>query len=176
VRGNEAQPRQSAEAVEFARAQRSSANEFANTIWQWVRNRQVCGQKFRREYAIPPYTVDFCCVELKLIIESDGLSILRRTGGSGIACVMSFLKGTVIGSCGLLDMMSCANRGLASRGLKGRWKSGCGKWKRANPLTPDHLPEAGRGGMRHHEFARKRRLGADGRRRTPKSKIEAQET
>jgi very-short-patch-repair endonuclease len=27
---------------------------------------------FRREYPIPPYTVDFCCVERKLIIEVDG--------------------------------------------------------------------------------------------------------
>jgi very-short-patch-repair endonuclease len=48
------------------------ANEFARTVWQWVRNRQICGQKFRREYPIPPYTADFCCVELKLILEIDG--------------------------------------------------------------------------------------------------------
>ena len=37
-----------------------------------VRNRGVCGEKFRREYTIEPYTVDFCCVSLKLIIEVDG--------------------------------------------------------------------------------------------------------
>jgi len=60
------------EAIEFARAERASANEFASTVWQWIRNRQICGQKFRREYPIPPYTADFCCVELKLILESDG--------------------------------------------------------------------------------------------------------
>ena len=60
------------EAIEFARDQRATANEFARTVWQWVRNRQVCRQKFRREYPVPPYTADFCCVELKLILEVDG--------------------------------------------------------------------------------------------------------
>ena len=39
-----------------------------------VRNRRCRGQKFRREYPIPPYTPDFCCVALKLIVEVDGES------------------------------------------------------------------------------------------------------
>ena len=30
------------------------------------------GQKFRREHPIPPYTIDFCCLALKLIVEVDG--------------------------------------------------------------------------------------------------------
>ena len=62
----------SKKAIEFARDQRASANEFAQTVWQWLRNRNCLEQKFRREYPIPPYTVDFCCVELKLVIEIDG--------------------------------------------------------------------------------------------------------
>ncbi|WP_390621071.1 endonuclease domain-containing protein [Stieleria neptunia] len=37
-----------------------------------LRNRRCRNQKFRREYPIKPYTVDFCCVDLKLIIEVDG--------------------------------------------------------------------------------------------------------
>ncbi len=47
-------------------------NEFAQDVWKLVRNRRCRGQKFRREYPIPPYTVDFCCVALNLIIEVDG--------------------------------------------------------------------------------------------------------
>jgi very-short-patch-repair endonuclease len=39
-----------------------------------VRNRRCCGVKFRREFRVDPYTVDFCCVELKLITEVDGKS------------------------------------------------------------------------------------------------------
>src|SRR3712207_4030631 len=73
-------PARSSEAIEFARDQRSTANEFAATVWQWIRNRQVCRQKFRREYPVPPYTADFCCVELKLILEVDGASHVSDEG------------------------------------------------------------------------------------------------
>src|SRR5512137_1243411 len=70
----------SPDAIEFARSQRAAANEFAGTVWQWVRNRQIGNQKFRREYAIPPYTADFCCVELRLIVEIDGSDHLTEDG------------------------------------------------------------------------------------------------
>ncbi len=60
------------ESINFARNQRRTSNEFATVVWQWIRNRQIHGAKFRREYPIPPYTVDFCCIEQNLIIEIDG--------------------------------------------------------------------------------------------------------
>jgi very-short-patch-repair endonuclease len=62
----------SEESIEFAKSQRQTSNEFASNVWQWIRNRQCYNQKFRREFPIPPYTVDFCCIELQLIIEIDG--------------------------------------------------------------------------------------------------------
>ncbi|MBL8854721.1 MAG: DUF559 domain-containing protein [Planctomycetaceae bacterium] len=68
--------------VEFARSQRAYANEFAANMWQQLRNRRCEGKKFRREYPIPPYTVDFCCVELKLIVEVDGKDHLTPLGES----------------------------------------------------------------------------------------------
>ena len=52
--------------------QRANANDFARVVWEIVRNRRCRDAKFRREYAVPPYTADFCCVALKLIIEVDG--------------------------------------------------------------------------------------------------------
>ena len=58
--------------IAFARDQRARANEFAHVVWQIVRNRQRRNQKFRREYPIPPYTADFCCVASSLIVEIDG--------------------------------------------------------------------------------------------------------
>jgi very-short-patch-repair endonuclease len=73
-------PARSAEAIQFARDQRSTANEFVQTVWQWIRNRQICNQKFRREFPIPPYTADFCCVELKLILELDGAGHVTEPG------------------------------------------------------------------------------------------------
>ena len=59
-------------AIRFARNQRATVNEFAQDVWQMLRNRRCRNQKFRREYPIPPYTVDSCCVALKLIVEVDG--------------------------------------------------------------------------------------------------------
>ncbi|HEY2828208.1 MAG TPA: endonuclease domain-containing protein [Pirellulales bacterium] len=70
----------SPDAIEFAKSERATANEFAGTVWQWVRNRQICKAKFRREYPIPPYTVDFCCVELKLVLEIDGTDHFTAKG------------------------------------------------------------------------------------------------
>ncbi len=72
------------DATLFARNQRATANEFSQDVWQMLRNRRCRNQKFRREHPIPPYTVDFCCVALKLIIEIDGkhhleLALLRGT-------------------------------------------------------------------------------------------------
>ena len=64
--------RRDADAIAFARDQRRRANEFAQAVWQIVRDRQCRNQKFRREYPIPPYTADFCCVALKRIVEVDG--------------------------------------------------------------------------------------------------------
>ena len=64
--------RRDPEAIAFARHQRATANEFSQYVWQMLRNRRCRNQKFRREYPIPPYTVDFCCLALKLIVEVDG--------------------------------------------------------------------------------------------------------
>ncbi len=64
--------RRDPEAIAFARDQRVRANELAQDVWQMIRGRRYLGQKFRREHPIPPYTFDFCCVALKLIIEVDG--------------------------------------------------------------------------------------------------------
>ena len=41
-------------------------------LWQCLRERQIEGLRFRRQYGIDSYVVDFYCVELKLAIEVDG--------------------------------------------------------------------------------------------------------
>ena len=75
-----AKRRRNPEATAFARDQRAMANEFARDVWQMVRNRRCRGEKFRREYTIGPYTVDFCCVAIKLILEVDGEHHFREQG------------------------------------------------------------------------------------------------
>ena len=41
-------------------------------MWRQLRNRVCGGCKFRFQHAIPPYIVDFVCLERRLIVEVDG--------------------------------------------------------------------------------------------------------
>jgi very-short-patch-repair endonuclease len=41
-------------------------------IWEHLRDRQLCGLKFRRQVPIGPYVADFFCHELRLVLELDG--------------------------------------------------------------------------------------------------------
>ena len=43
-------------------------------LWSKLKNRQICGRRFRRQFSIGRYVVDFYCPELKLAIEVDGYS------------------------------------------------------------------------------------------------------
>jgi very-short-patch-repair endonuclease len=43
-------------------------------LWSVLRNRRLGGLKFRRQEMIEPYIVDFCCREIRLIVELDGMS------------------------------------------------------------------------------------------------------
>lgn len=41
-------------------------------LWTRIRNRRLGDAKFRRQYAIERFIVDFICLENRLIIEVDG--------------------------------------------------------------------------------------------------------
>jgi very-short-patch-repair endonuclease len=41
-------------------------------LWSRLRNRKLGGLKFRRQYPIGPYFLDFFCDEMKLAVELDG--------------------------------------------------------------------------------------------------------
>jgi very-short-patch-repair endonuclease len=47
-------------------------------MWLKLRDRRLMGAKFRRQVSFPPYTVDFCCFEAKLIVEVDGSQHAER--------------------------------------------------------------------------------------------------
>jgi very-short-patch-repair endonuclease len=46
-------------------------------LWVRLKGRQVLGCKFRRQYSVGPYVIDFYCPALKLAIELDGDSHFR---------------------------------------------------------------------------------------------------
>jgi very-short-patch-repair endonuclease len=41
-------------------------------LWSRLKNRQLLKYKFRRQYSVGPFILDFYCPELKLAIEVDG--------------------------------------------------------------------------------------------------------
>jgi len=49
---------------------RSTSAEAA--LWNILKSKNLDGKKFRRQYIIDNYIVDFCCPSEKLIIELDG--------------------------------------------------------------------------------------------------------
>ena len=43
-------------------------------LWQRFKDKQLGGYKFRRQYSVGPYVVDFYCPAVKLAVEVDGRS------------------------------------------------------------------------------------------------------
>lgn len=41
-------------------------------VWRYLRNREMLGYKFRRQYSIDNYIIDFYCPRLQLAFEIDG--------------------------------------------------------------------------------------------------------
>jgi len=41
-------------------------------VWNRLKNRKICGCKFKRQYSISGFVLDFYCPEAKLAIEIDG--------------------------------------------------------------------------------------------------------
>ncbi len=48
---------------ELARNLRKNSTDAEKKLWQYLRNRQIAGYKFRRQVVIEPYIVDFVCLE-----------------------------------------------------------------------------------------------------------------
>jgi very-short-patch-repair endonuclease len=60
--------------LDRARTLRHNTTPPEQLLWSVLRSRRLAGLKFRRQELIEPYIVDFCCRDLKLIVELDGSS------------------------------------------------------------------------------------------------------
>ena len=58
---------------ERRRELRRSQTEAEKILWQRLRNRQMNGLKFFRQYSVGTYILDFYCSQVKYGIELDGL-------------------------------------------------------------------------------------------------------
>lgn len=57
--------------TDFARTNRKKQTDAEKLLWSKLRNKKL-GYKFRRQYPIAGYILDFYCVEEKIAIELDG--------------------------------------------------------------------------------------------------------
>ena len=55
-----------------ARQLRRDQPDAEQTLWARLRDRQLCGAKFRRQHPVGPFVADFCCPQRKLVVELDG--------------------------------------------------------------------------------------------------------
>ena len=58
--------------IDKARELRQTPTETEQAAWRLLRGLRSRGFKFRRQHPVGPYIADFCCTELRLIVELDG--------------------------------------------------------------------------------------------------------
>jgi very-short-patch-repair endonuclease len=56
----------------FRSTLRNNTTSAEAELWLMLKSKKLEGRKFRRQYSIGSYIVDFCCPSEKLIIELDG--------------------------------------------------------------------------------------------------------
>lgn len=70
--------RASRELKQAARAMRVAPTNAEALLWEAVRDRRVEGMKFRRQYQIDRFVIDFYCASHRLAVEVDGSSHDRQ--------------------------------------------------------------------------------------------------
>ena len=55
-----------------ARTMRTQPTEAERALWRLLRHEQLGGWKFRRQHPLPPYILDFACLEVCVAVEVDG--------------------------------------------------------------------------------------------------------
>ena len=58
--------------IDKARELRQTPTETEREAWHLLRGLRSRGFRFRRQHPVGPYIADFCCTELRLIVELDG--------------------------------------------------------------------------------------------------------
>ena len=56
----------------LARNMRKAQTDAERLLWSRLRNRGLAGYKFRRQYPVGGYIVDFLCMDRMLVVELDG--------------------------------------------------------------------------------------------------------
>ena len=62
----------------FSRELRQAQTKVEQHLWKYLRNRRLGGRKFRIQFPIPPYILDFYWHEMHLAVELDGSQHLLK--------------------------------------------------------------------------------------------------
>ena len=62
----------------YSKQNKKDQTDAEKKLWFHLRNRQLLGYKFRRQYPIRNWILDFYCVEARLAIELDGSQHIAR--------------------------------------------------------------------------------------------------
>jgi len=63
---------ESRQGTKTARRLRTACTDAELALWQRLRARRLAQLKFRRQFPVSGYVVDFACLEVKLVVEVDG--------------------------------------------------------------------------------------------------------
>jgi very-short-patch-repair endonuclease len=72
---------------------RNSPTPAEALLWRYLQRRQLLGKKFRRQYGIGRYIVDFFCVDCDIAVELDGAPHFGELGEEYEATRTAFLGG-----------------------------------------------------------------------------------
>ena len=89
-------PRLPTQTLDHAKQLRKGMTDAERRLWQYLRAGRLEGMKFRRQHPVPPYIVDFCCVEAGLVVELDG----SQHSPAADAARTRYLQSQGGGSCG----------------------------------------------------------------------------
>ena len=73
-------PEREAEKIAFSRTLRQASTDAEGKLWSALRNRKLDQHKFRRQFTLGPYVLDFYCPALRLAVEVDGGQHLEAEG------------------------------------------------------------------------------------------------
>ena len=72
---------------------RNSPTAAEAVLWRYLQRRQMLGKKFRRQFSISRYIVDFFCFECDIAVELDGAPHFRELAAEYEAERTAFLQG-----------------------------------------------------------------------------------
>ena len=73
-------PNNRPELKDYRKQLRSNLTSAEATLWKYLKRKQLVGRKFRRQFSVESYIIDFYCPAEKLAVELDGAHHFTEEG------------------------------------------------------------------------------------------------